>query len=187
MKSKLGFLVVASLLLSAGAFAHEKKPNVLTIQVAGNTIATISLAGQPKDAKLSLSADSKDTTIVYDTEKGVVTMKGKFTFEITQNDKSVMKLAVEDGVATYNIEEAKPLTSPPAVLSPATIFSLPQDKEHPGGFCGQAEVNRMVLNTEAGKEMQRQQQAAIRRSQASVAARTQIPVQPQPTTTTTQK
>jgi hypothetical protein len=31
MKSKLGFLVVASLLLSAGAFADEKKPNVPTI------------------------------------------------------------------------------------------------------------------------------------------------------------
>lgn len=187
MKTRFAILAV-TLLLSAGAFAQEKKPNVLTIQIAGKTIATISLAGQPKDAKISLSADSKDTATVYDAQKGVVTMKGKFTFEIIQNDRRVMKLAVEDGVATYNIGEAKPLTSPPAILSPTTIFSLPQDKEHPGGFCGQAEVNRMVLNTQTGKQMQVQQQEAIGQTVTRMLAPQPAVAQPQqPTPTTPQK
>jgi hypothetical protein len=61
-------------------------------------------------------------------------MKGKFIFEITQNDKSVMKLAVEDVVATYNIEEAKPLTSLPAVLSPTTVFRFLKTKNIPAPF-----------------------------------------------------
>lgn len=171
MKPKSAFLALAALLLSANAFAAEQAKSVVTIQVAGKTVATVSLDEQPKGSQMSLSADSKNTTIVYDPQKGVTTIKGKFIFEVKQGEKTLWRIAVEDGVGTVQLQEPAPAATPPT----ATTFSLPG--EHPGTFCGQAEVNRMVLNTEAGKEMQRQQQDAIRRSQATVAA----PAQPTPT------
>ncbi len=194
MKFKFGVLALASLLLSASAFAEEgtkdatavqvptkgsvmvQPKGLLTIQVAGRTIATISLAEQPKDAKLLLSCERG---IVYDQEKGIATAKGKFTFEITQDGKSLIRIAVEDGVAIVDLGAS----APTATSTVATPLSFPG--EDPGGFCGQSEVARMVMNTPTWKEMQRQQrEEALRQSKERSAAPMQTPIQPQQSSAT---
>ena len=79
MKFKFGMLAVASLLLSASAFAGEQtNKGSLTIQVAGKTIAAISLADQPKGAHFSITSDPK-STVSYDDHKGVAIITGKFS------------------------------------------------------------------------------------------------------------
>lgn len=201
MKPKFAVLALASSLLSANALAQEtaKAPAAvqapakgvaifqpagrLTIQVSGQTIAVVSLAAQPKDAQVMLSGEPE---VVYDQQKGIFTIKGKFTFEITQNGKNLMRIVVADGVAILETENAQGFLTPRATSIVATPFPLPGEDN--GGFCGQSQVERMVMNTELGKQMQRQQQEAIHQSQAAPATRNAIPVQPaQPTAAAPQK
>ncbi len=174
MKSRFAFLALAASLLSASAFAGEQAKGVVTIQVAGKTVATVSLADQPAGSQMSLEADSKDTSTIYDARTGIATMKGNFTFEVKQNERSLWHIAVEDGTATFQF-------STPATAPAATPLPLPD--EHPGNFCGQSEVARMVMNTPAWQEIQRQQaEEALRESKDRIEATRQAPAQPTPAT-----
>ncbi len=116
MKSKFKMLAVASLLLSTSAFAGEQSnKGFLTIQVAGKTIAAISLADQPKGAHFSITSDPK-ATVNYDDHKGVAIIKGKFSAEVVQGKKSLLRISVEDGVATFE-KNTSYSTSAPATNS----------------------------------------------------------------------
>ena len=110
---RLSMLAISSLLLVSTAFAAEKQeveqakveqPKVekqqitAIVQVAGQTIATLT---QTNDVVLSLQTQSdkeKPIELVYVPENKVSIYKGKCTLEVRKGGKRILQLVVDDGV-----------------------------------------------------------------------------------------